>query len=43
VVKLLLAHRADPGMKDIDGDSAVTFADNNGHSEVGSLLKSFEK
>ena len=40
IVKLLLVHGADPGMKDVDGDNAVTFAGNNGHTEVVSLLKS---
>lgn len=43
VVKLLLAHGADSGMKDVDGDAAVTFAGNNGHSEIVSLLKSIKK
>jgi len=43
VVKLLLAHGADPDAKDVDGDYAVTFAGNNGHSEVVSLLKSIKK
>ena len=43
VVKLLLAYGADPDMKDTDGDSALTFAGNNGYSEVVSLLKSIKK
>ena len=40
VVKVLLAHGADPGMKDIDGDTAESFARQGGHQEVADLLKS---
>jgi len=43
VVKMLLAYKADPSLKDIDGDDAKTFADNNGHKEVAALLQRFKK
>jgi ankyrin repeat protein len=42
-VKLLLANKADPSFKDIDGDDAMSFAKNNGHSEVFVLLQSLSK
>ena len=41
VVKALLDNGADPTLKDIDGDDAVTFALNNGHKEVADLIQSF--
>jgi len=43
VVKLLLANGADSELKDVDGDNALTFAANNGHVSVVSLLKSIKK
>ena len=43
VVRILLSYRADPALKDIDGDDALTFAVNNGHKEVASLLQSLKK
>jgi uncharacterized protein len=43
VVRILLANRADPALKDIDGDDAETFAKNNGHKEIVSLLQSVKK
>jgi ankyrin repeat protein len=42
-VRILLTLHADPSLKDADGDDAMTFAINNGHSEVVSLLKSINK
>ncbi len=38
VVKILLAHRADPALKDVDGDTAESFARKNGHTAVVDLL-----
>jgi ankyrin repeat protein len=43
VVKILLANGADPWMKDVDGDDALKFAADNGHTAVVSLLKSVRK
>ncbi|MBL7111125.1 MAG: ankyrin repeat domain-containing protein [Bacteroidales bacterium] len=40
VVRILLEYHADPSLKDIDGDTAETFARQNGHDEVAELLKS---
>ena len=40
VVKALLRAGADPDLRDVDGDSALTFASQNGHAEVVSLLES---
>jgi len=39
VVKILLAHGADPALKDVDGDTALTFAQRNGHAHVARLLR----
>ncbi len=39
IVKMLINHKADPARKDIDGDNALTFAQNNGHKEIVNLLK----
>jgi ankyrin repeat protein len=39
VVRMLLAHGADPALKDVDGDTAETFAVQKGHSAVVDLLK----
>ncbi|MEN8192844.1 MAG: ankyrin repeat domain-containing protein [Bacteroidota bacterium] len=38
VVKILLDNNADPSLKDIDGDTAESFARQNGHIEVAKLL-----
>ena len=38
VVRLLLDHGANPDTKDIDGDTAETFALQNGHTEVAEML-----
>lgn len=43
VVKLLLANGADAELKDVDGDNALTFAANNRHVSVVSLLTSIKK
>jgi ankyrin repeat protein len=40
VVRLLLRHGADPALKDVDGDTAESFARQNGHTAVVDLLKS---
>lgn len=39
VVRLLLGHGADPALKDKDGDTAESFARQNGHTAVVELLK----
>jgi ankyrin repeat protein len=39
VVRLLLAHGADPALKDADGDTAESFALQKGHSDVVELLR----
>ncbi len=38
VVEVLLKHQADPGLRDVDGDTARDFASQNGHSAVVQLL-----
>ena len=43
VVKLLLSNKANPSLKDVDGDDALTFAKNNGHAEIALLLQSIIK
>ncbi len=40
VVQLLLAHHANPSLKDIDGDTAAVFARNKHHMDVVRLLVS---
>jgi len=40
VVRILLAAGADRGIKDEDGDTALSFARQNGHAEVVALLES---
>jgi len=40
VVRILLVARADRDIRDKDGDTALTFAKQNGHSEVAALLES---
>jgi len=39
VVRLLLAYGADPDLEDADGDTAASFARQNGHSAVVELLE----
>ena len=39
VVKILLEAGADPSLKDVDGDTAESFATQNGHNEVAGLLR----
>jgi len=39
VVRLLLARGADPAIKDVDGDTALNFARQNGHTAVAQLLE----
>ena len=39
VVQVLLAHGADPALKDIDGDNAEFFAREAGHTAVADLIK----
>jgi ankyrin repeat protein len=39
VVRLLLAHGADPDLKDVDGDTAASFARQKGHTAVVQLLE----
>ena len=38
VVQILLKNKADPAIRDVDGDTARDFATQNGHSEVKELL-----
>lgn len=38
IVQMLLSKGADPGLMDIDGESAATFAQNNGHDDVVAML-----
>ena len=39
VIKILLAHDADPSLEDDDGEIALNFAENNGHTETMKLLR----
>jgi len=39
VVRLLLEHGSDPALEDQDGDTAASFARQNGHAEVVALLE----
>ena len=43
VVKILLSAGADVNMKDIDGDTAGSFAGKNGHAEIAAMLKQAEE
>lgn len=40
VVQVLLKNGADPSLKDVDGDTALVFAQRNSHVEVTRLLES---
>lgn len=40
-VRILLAYNSDPSLKDVDGDSAITFAIRNGHTDIANLLRSY--
>ena len=42
-VRILLLYKADPVMKDKDGDDALSFARNNGHKAIVTLLESLNK
>jgi len=42
VVRALLGHGSDPSMVDVDGDTALDFAQQNGHVDVAGLLRSSE-
>jgi ankyrin repeat protein len=39
VVRVLLAYGADPDLEDVDGDTAESFATQNGHSRVVAALR----
>ena len=39
VVRVLLAYGADPDLEDVDGDTAESFATQNGHSQVVAALR----
>ncbi len=43
VVKVLLDHGADASMKDVDGDTAASFARKNGHTKVAELIEQYGK
>ena len=43
VVNLLLSHKADPTLKDTDGDSAAAFALQRGHHALAKQLKALEQ
>ena len=38
IVNILLDNGADPSLKDVDGDTAESFAKRNGHIEVAKVL-----
>ena len=40
IVRMLLDRGADPRLMDMDGESALTFAQNNGHEDVAAILRS---
>jgi ankyrin repeat protein len=42
-VKTLLKHGADPSLKDVDGDTALVFAQRRGHTEAARLLTAKQK
>ena len=42
VVKILLDHKADVNMKDVDGDTAGNFAQSRGHKELAAMLHGLE-
>ena len=39
VIRVLLAHGADMKVADKDGDTALDFAEKNGHQEAAKILK----
>lgn len=41
IVQILLKKKANPMLKDVDGDNALTFAEKNGHKDIVILLKSY--
>ena len=41
-VKLLLEHGADYDLKDIDGDTAASFAAKNGHKQVADMINAYK-
>ena len=43
VIEILLAHDSDPSLEDDDGETAVDFAENNGHTETATLLRNHLK
>ncbi len=43
VVQILLKHGADPSLKDVDGDTALVFAQRRNHAEVARLLTAKQK
>ena len=42
-IQLLLKHGSDPDLKDMDGDTAFSFASNNGHEVTAGLLQKASK
>ncbi len=42
VVKVLLKHGADASLKDVDGDTAASFARKNGHDEVADFIEKYK-
>ena len=43
VIELLLSHEADANLQDVDGDTALAFAQRNGHEAAAVLLKAAMK
>ena len=43
IVQILLDHKADPNMKDIDGDTAGNFAEKRDHKKLAAMLHKLEK
>ena len=43
IVVVLLDHKADPTLKDTDGDSAAAFARQRGHNDLAKLLQTAEE
>ena len=40
VIEILLGYGADPMHKDLDGDTALAFAERNGHTRAAKVLQS---